>query len=191
MTPTTTRLGTEVQPMDIQPCIPDSKIAHMTGVAKYMLARASAYGIDKDVAYTTGLLHDIGYLHGHDDHEENGYNILCECGMDPDSETAIAVAFHAKLLSRLPVACVSPLLVLTVEADLSVDAKGNIVGSRKRLADIEARYGRETIGKVKNMPIYDSVRQNMDFIISYRLRNHICSPLDTFRGTELEGVLSE
>ena len=38
------------------------KTAHMIGVAEYMRERAKDYGLNPDIMYAVGLLHDIGYI---------------------------------------------------------------------------------------------------------------------------------
>lgn len=145
------------------------KIAHMVGVAEYMRDRADDYGIDGNVAYTAGILHDIGYLEGRVGHEEIGAEILEACGMH--GEIVFAVASHAAELKQIPKEQVSPILVLMVEADLSVDAKGFRVGFDKRLADIEKRYN---VDKTKNdNAIYQSVLSNIEYIKDYQAEHGI------------------
>ena len=155
------------------------KIAHMVGVAEYMRDRADDYGIDGNVAYTTGLLHDIGYLEGRVGHEEIGAEILGACGTHGD--VVFAVANHAAILSDIPDEQVSPLLVLMVEADLSIDSKGFRVGFDKRLADIEntladieRRYGADTKNDVSDTPIYQ-IQQNIEYIRNYQQEHGIPS----------------
>lgn len=147
------------------------KIAHMVGVAEYMRDRADDYGIDGNVAYTAGLLHDIGYLEGRVGHEEIGAEILEACGMRGDM--VFAIANHATELKQIPKEQVSPMLVLMVEADLSVDAKGFRVGFDKRLQDIEKRYGVDKMGDVNDMPIYQSVLSNIEYIKAYQQEHGI------------------
>lgn len=135
------------------------KMAHMIGVAEYMRERADDYGIDGNIAYTAGLLHDIGYLEGRNGHEEAGAEILEACGMS--GEIVFAIAYHAEDLRNIPENQLSPILVLMIEADLSVEVNGFRVGFDKRLADIGHRYGTE------NNPIYDKCKNNIDFIKGY------------------------
>ena len=164
------------QPKEARPSkehIHAAKIAHMVGVAEYMRDRADDYRIDGNIAYTAGFLHDIGYLEGRLGHEEIGAEILGACGMHGD--VVFAVANHATALNSIPDEQVSPLLVLMVEADLSVDAKGFRVGFDKRLADIERRYGVDTKGNVNDMPIYQSVLQNIEYIKKYQQEHDIPS----------------
>lgn len=135
------------------------KMAHCIGVAEYMRERADDFGIDGNVAYTAGLLHDIGYLEGRIGHEEAGAEILEACGMSGD--IVFAVAYHAESLKKIPEDQVSPMLVLMVEADLSVEKNGFRVGFEKRLKDIAERYG------TKDNPIFDSVKDNIAYIKNY------------------------
>ena len=147
------------------------KAAHMFGVAEYMRDRADDYGIDGNVAYTAGLLHDIGYLEGRLGHEEIGAEILEACGMHGD--IVFAIANHATELKSIPDEQISPMLVLMVEADLSVDARGFRVGFDNRLRDIERRYGVDKKGDVNDMPIYQSVLSNIEYIKAYQIENDI------------------
>lgn len=141
------------------------KIAHMVGVAAYMRDRADDYGVDGNVAYTAGLLHDIGYLEGRLGHEEIGAEILEACGMH--GEIVFVVANHATELKTIPENQVSPMLVLMVEADLSVDARGFRVGFDSRLKDIERRYGVDKTGDVQ------SVLSNIEYIKAYQAEHGI------------------
>ncbi len=141
------------------------KMAHMVGVAEYMRDRADDYGIDGNVAYTSGLLHDIGYLEGRVGHEEIGAEILEACGMHGD--VVFAVANHVQNLNEIPKAQVSPLLVLMVEADLSIDMNGFRVGFEDRLKDIAGRYGTE------NNEVWESVKANVEYIKNYQQEHGI------------------
>lgn len=141
------------------------KMAHMVGVAEYMRDRADDYGLDGNVAYTAGILHDIGYLEGRVGHEEIGAEILEACGMHGD--IVFAVANHAQNLNDIPKNQVSPMLVLMIEADLSVDVKGFRVGFDKRLDDIGRRYGKE------NNPVFDGVKANVEYIKAYQQEHGI------------------
>lgn len=112
------------------------KMAHMIGVAEYMRERAEDYGIDPNAAYAIGLLHDIGYLVGRNEHEKKGADILLSLGITEDSETYNAIKYHGSDLYSIAPSEVSRLLVLTCEADLSVDSSGHRVGFDKRLENI-------------------------------------------------------
>lgn len=143
------------------------KMAHMVGVAEYMRDRADDYGVDGNVAYTAGLLHDIGYLEGRLGHEEIGAEILEACGTQ--GEIVFAVANHATELRTIPDNQISPMLVLMVEADLSVDTNGFRTGFDGRLKDLAKRYGAE------NNPVYDSVVANVEYIKEYQKEHGIPS----------------
>ena len=119
------------------------KMAHMVGVAEYMRERAEAYGLDADVMYTVGLLHDIGYLEGHIGHEQVGADILNRMGLSDDNEITFSIRHHGEnpydleeQYGKLP-----DILILMLEADMSVEKAGYRVGFRKRLQDIGERYG--------------------------------------------------
>lgn len=121
--------------------ISQDRLLHMIGVAEYMYNNATKYGIDKEVAYTVGLLHDIGYISGSkDSHEEYGANLLKRFGIY--SSLYDVILNHGKTPTELEQGySLSPILVLLWEADLSVDLTGENVGYDKRLEDIGKRHG--------------------------------------------------
>lgn len=168
----------EYRPENARPSkehISAKKIAHMVGVAAYMRDRADDYGVDGNVAYTAGLLHDIGYLEGRLGHEGIGAEILEACGMH--GEIVFSVANHATELKTIPENQVSPMLVLMVEADLSVDARGFRVGFDSRLKDIERRYGVDKTGDVQ------SVLSNIEYIKAYQAEHGIPTQEATLKHT--------
>ena len=155
------------------------KMAHMVGVAEYMRERAKDYGIDPDAAYAVGLLHDIGYLEGRHDHEMSSRDILEKIGVT-DETVLDAVALHGsdpyQVKSEYGEDCISSLLVLTYEADMSVDAMGFRVGFNKRLEDIEVR--------LKGTEYYDSAvmtsRNTVKFVKEWQQENGISKPPKDF-----------
>ena len=148
------------------------KMAHMIGVAEYMRERAEDYGIDPDVAYTIGLLHDIGYLAGRNDHEKEGADILCCLGVQEESEAYNAVRYHGSNPYTLSPSDISPLLVLTYEADLSVDSSGHRVGFNKRLENIAFNNRNNGYGDVA----VETASQTIKFVKEYQERNGIPKP---------------
>lgn len=142
------------------------KISHSVGVAEYMRERAEDYGLDGNIAYTTGLLHDIGYLEGRLGHEQIGGEILTAMKM-PDW-IVYCISNHANELAKLPKEEISPMLVLLVEADLSIEVHGYRVGFEKRVEDIASRYGTES-------PAFDAVKSNVNFIKEYQKEHNIPS----------------
>ena len=150
------------------------KIAHMVGVAEYMRDRADDYRLDGNVAYTAGFLHDIGFLEGRVGHEAVGAEILEACGMHGDIVSA--VRNHAARLRNLPPNEITPILILMVEADLSVDAYGYRVGFEGRLGDLRKRYG----DSEKMQILYENVR----FIEDYGRAHQIPAQDDAVRKEE-------
>lgn len=146
------------------------KISHSVGVAEYMRERAEDYGLDGNIAYTTGLLHDIGYLEGRLGHEQIGGEILS--AMQMSDWIIYCISNHASELAKMPKEKISPMLVLLVEADLSVEVHGYRVGFEKRVADISRRYGTEN-------PMFDIVRSNINFIKEYQKEHNIPSQEET------------
>ena len=122
--------------------ISENKIRHMHGVAEFMYRNAERFGLNKEEMYTLGLLHDIGYLYGKDNHGVSGADLLRNLGFTFSD----IVAYHGKkpeyyLLVHFEKESLPPELVLLLIADLSIDSKGNEVGPEGRLTDIKLRYG--------------------------------------------------
>lgn len=127
------------------------KLSHMRGVAEYMRNRASEYGLDKEKMYLLGLLHDVGYLNGWKDHAKYGAELLKSVGMDECMIFAVqnhgnnpyTLGFNeGKQSAQTDVK--QAMLVLLLEADLSVSADGKYIGFETRLSEIESRHSTET-----------------------------------------------
>lgn len=151
------------------------KMAHMIGVAEYMRERAEDYGLNPDVMYTVGLLHDIGYIKGRESHEKHGAEILSAIGADDD--ICLAVAHHGenpyKFREEYGQDAITPEFVLLLEADMSVDARGYRVGFGGRLKDVGRRYGYEHAA-------YETVKANIQFIKEYQSDHGIGKPVGLF-----------
>lgn len=151
------------------------KMAHSIGVAEYMRERAEDYGLNGDVMYTVGLLHDIGYINGRADHEKRGAEILSAIGVDDDIR--FAILHHGEkgrdVQTQYGNEAISPEFVLLLEADSSVNARGYRVGFEKRLEDIERRYGHDH-------PAYDTVKDNISFIKEYQQEHGIGKPVNLY-----------
>lgn len=155
------------------------KMAHMIGVAEYMRERANDYGLDPEVMYTVGLLHDIGYLGGRVGHERYGAAILSALNVDDDIR--LAIAHHGDNLYKFQEEygkdAVTPAFVLLLEADMSVDARGYRVGFDGRIADISERYGKDHIA-------YKTAQDNIRFIKEYQKEHSIGKPIALhYKGT--------
>ena len=155
------------------------KMAHMIGVAEYMRERAEDYALDPDTCYTIGLLHDIGYLQGRNLHERKGSELLELSLGVTNADVLQAVKYHGNKASYVELIqneTVSPLLVLTWEADLSVDAKGYRVGFEKRLEDIQNR--------LKGTEYYDNavetVTENVEYIKKWQAEHGVPRPSKGF-----------
>lgn len=122
------------------------KMAHCIGVAEFMRENAEKYGIEPDVAYTVGLLHDIGYLEGRRGHEATGADIIAATfGENADKSVINAIAYHGTNPYKLRQEDITPLHVLLIDADMSVNARGFRVGHDGRLQDVARRYGTDGI----------------------------------------------
>ena len=119
------------------------KTKHSVEVARYMSENAERYGLNPQEMYVVGLLHDVGYLYGRENHEENGANLLQYMGLE--NEYTDAIYLHGKSPYDLPYGELSPTLRLLYEADMSVDKFGKRVGFKGRLEDIGERYGKDSI----------------------------------------------
>ena len=113
----------------------------MFGVAEYMSKHAEKYGCDAEEMYVLGLLHDIGYIYGAENHGKTGSILMQKLGYN-DSEYInwhdilpedYKSMTHSKELPNK--------LRLLLTADLSVNSKGEDIGFDGRLEDIKTRYG--------------------------------------------------
>ena len=130
--------------------IAENKIKHSRAVAELMYSLASEE--KKEQMYILGLLHDVGYMFGHNNHNKNGGNLLKESGYQYWQE----VFYHGD--------CQPPYssyeLDLRNYADMPIGPDGTHIGFAKRLEDIEIRYGTDSkeyqnastnIKRLKNM----------------------------------------
>lgn len=154
--------------------INENKIAHMIGVAEWMRERAEDYGLNPDVMYTIGLLHDVGYLQGRVGHEQRSSEILSAIGVDEDIR--FAIAHHGenpyKVQEEYGKDAITPEFVLMIEADWSINAQGYRVGFDKRIEDLKERYGDE----------YKAIdaEETLSFIKKYQEEHNICKPTKLF-----------
>ena len=151
------------------------KMAHSIGVAEYMRERAEDYGLNPNTMYVVGLLHDIGYLGGREGHEQRGADLLDAMGLGYFYH--FAIEHHGENLYDVQKRCVGdePLLfvVLLVEADMSVDARGYRVGFEGRLADLGRRYGEDSAA-------YKTAMGNIQFIKEYQREHKIGKPINLY-----------
>ena len=122
--------------------ISNDRLLHMIGVAEYMYENAARYGINEEIAYLIGLLHDIGYISGSkDSHEKYGAELLQKLGINHIMYDVILN--HGKTPKEFleQYSTIPYIMVLMWEADLKVDLTGKNVGYTKRLEDIANRHG--------------------------------------------------
>jgi len=113
---------------------------HIFAVAEMMYDEAKKRGMTKEEAnemFTLGLMHDIGYKFSdiNSEHPKEGGEILKKLGYKYHKE----VSEHGN-----PNAEFTTALEILNLADMSVGPTGEIVGADKRVADIGARYGKES-----------------------------------------------
>lgn len=114
--------------------IPRERILHMHGVAEYMYKNAEKYNLDKTQMYVVGLLHDIGYLFGKENHPVTGSQLLKDLGFIYSDD----ISLHGDIPESPDI---SKVLRLLLEADMTVGKDGTIVGFEARLDDIGIRLG--------------------------------------------------
>ena len=146
--------------------IDDDKLKHIRAVAEVMYDNAEAlkdFNIDKEVAFTVGMLHDIGYIRGKDNHSRNGADIVNRVGFDNrfSEDNVNAIKFHGtdgyRMIQEGNIKHISPMLILLQYADMTVDKYGNKVGFDKRLEDIKDRYG-------ENSATYNNCCKEVNFL---------------------------
>ena len=132
--------------------ISEERISHMHGVAEYMYNNAEKYNLDKAQMYVVGLLHDIGYLFGKENHPITGSQLLKDLGFIHADD----ISLHGDVPDSQNI---SNVLRLLLEADLTIGKDGTLVGYKNRLEDIAARLGfdseayliaKETVDFLKN-----------------------------------------
>lgn len=157
-------------------------------VAEYMRARASDYGINPAYAYIVGLNHDIGYINGRENHGTFGADLLNSMGLY--QTYADAIHFHGvspyKVKDRaLPVLTLrectevswdeihpdirkNAYLTLLLEADMRVDAQGELVGFDRRITDISVRY--------KDPAVAGNAKSTVRYVFKWCEKNNIPKP---------------
>lgn len=123
--------------------IPKERILHMHGVAEWMYEHAEEYGCeDKDKMYFLGLMHDIGYIYGKENHEQNGAeligintyygDIIQAHGLTPQEYIDAKDILESEIPNEM---------ILLWAADMMVDMSGKPVGFATRLKNIGNKYG--------------------------------------------------
>lgn len=119
---------------------------HMHGVAEYMMENAEKYGLDGPRMYVLGLLHDVGYMFGDDNHELLGSSEMEMLGyIDHD-----LIRFHGctpseyKDFKKCEDEDIPNELVLLWEADMAIEVDGRHVTFDERLQSIKKRRGDKT-----------------------------------------------
>lgn len=149
--------------------ISDERIAHMHGVAEWMYSHAHEFGCEeiKDEMYLLGLVHDIGYIYGHNDHEQRGAELLGEDsyygkivkahGLTPQEYKDQNNCFDTEIPNEV---------VALWAADLMIDVDGKEVGFAERAKNIAVRYGADSpeFLKTKEKILWLENRKAIDFL---------------------------
>lgn len=125
---------------------------HSESVATECRRLAQDLDLDENFAYYMGLFHDIGYIKDKNEHPIEGYKILSDNGLN---DFAIISLYHSNSImltqnrdffKKVPFKKeLKKYLYIINIADLLVDGKGNVVGSKNRISDIMNRYGADDI----------------------------------------------
>lgn len=130
-------------------------------VAEYMAAFAPCYDVDKESAFVLGLLHDIGYICGKDNHAAKGFDIM--------SKEGYSLAYAIQLHGTSPRYCQEVIfkterkrkfpaqLFLLWEADMHVNSYGKIVPFTERLRDIKSNYGADS-------EVYNIAKSTVEYV---------------------------
>ena len=168
----------------------DHKARHSLAVAAYMMHRAEDYGVDPAEAYVVGLLHDVGYVNGRNNHGQEGATILLGMGLayryryaiqyhgvspfhitnenvdeDPEELRKAPYVTYDEVAAWTKRQRIYPLLL---EADLRIDTVGRLVGFKSRLADLHRRYQREDVDR--------NAKSSVDYVFEWCERNGVKKP---------------
>lgn len=139
------------------------RLAHMHKVAELMwlFYPEIESELTRDEIYALGLNHDIGYMAGYKNHEENGAklfgdNLFNHCirwhGVTPEQYTDLLECTYDDIPEEL---------IMLWWADLMVESSGNkagtVVGFDERLENIKHRHG-------KNSDAYRNYKSTMQWI---------------------------
>ena len=123
----------------------DTRLKHMIGVAEYMYKKAPSYNLDPEEMYLLGLLHEIGYIQGHEDnYTEYSDKLFEKIGLISKKGKAFRVA--CKMNNQVPNFTMDwgkksyRMRYLLYEADMHITSSGKLVDYDKRLQDIYEGY---------------------------------------------------
>lgn len=134
--------------------ISKERIAHMHGVAEFMFKHADKFDckyLTKEELYHLGLIHDIGYVSGKEDHESNGASLF-----ERDDMMYHCIFYHGTTPQEYikntwcyGVDDIPDELILLWIADMKVlstgDDAGKIVSFTEKLNEIANYYGEDSI----------------------------------------------
>lgn len=153
-------------------CISPERIRHMHGVAELM----QEYAVDFECTriadcYLIGLLHDIGYIDGKEEHEETGCRILAGHLVSGEKDLiAHCIRWHSAVPTeymqenQCTADDIPKELILLWWADMMVESEGehagDVVGYQGRLTGLEKRYGMLS-------PQYRTCREKIAWLTEY------------------------
>ena len=153
-----------------------SCVAHMRGVVAYMDEHASDYNLTREqmklVDLMREVLQDTGYLYGKEDYIENSAGLVPGLVSDLPYITLVGdlmmTPSEYASANDIPPHMIPGDLLLLWEADMMVDPSGEVVGFKKRIADIRERFG-------ENSREYAVCSETTGFLIKKRANERLHS----------------
>lgn len=156
--------------------ISDERIAHMHGVAEFMYENAPKFNcktLNRQELYFLGLNHDIGYMFGAENHENDGGRLLAPFLKDGHQNLiAHCIYWHGtlpeKYIEHFGEENIPPELLLLWYADLMVESTGpdtgKVVGLDRRLERLKERWGPFNIEYKRCVVEVKWLREKLDFL---------------------------
>ena len=157
------------------------RIKHMHGVAELMYKYYDAFDckyLSREECYVLGLLHDIGYIDGKENHEHRGCEILerylsfgygsvlVKCidahGCTPNEYKSIYGVADDEIMGELILLWWADMLV-----ESSGEKAGEVVGFQGRLNGLEERYGSDSLP-------YRICKETIDWLVNKMSLDFLC-----------------
>ena len=153
--------------------IQKTRMLHMYGVAELMFNYYDVFEckyLSREECYLLGLVHDIGYINGKENHEYYGCEILADVlNFGNNSVISKCIEGHGmtpmryKEVYNIPDDEIMGELILLWWADMNVESDGEhageIVGFQNRLEGLKQRYGSKS-------DIYNDCKETIDWLMN-------------------------